>query len=291
MFSDLTKDRIRRFKRVKRAHISLWILGIAFLLSLVSELIVNDKPLYLQYNGKSYFPVLFFYPSDQFGGKYKTEAERDGKGGYGWTGTKFEQRKSFVPWSWGFSDQTEDHPVVNVTWNDAEAFCKWLSDQEGVTYRLPTEAEWEYACRAGTTTMYYHGDDPEGLRFVGNSADQCNKRILGALPQLHNFPYASFDDGYAFTSPVGQFRPNDFGLYDMHGNAWEWCSDWYDSDYYAGSPTDDPTGAVTGSDRVGRGGGFNEYAGRCRSVSRAGSDPSYRVNVLGFRVVRSPSGR
>ena len=118
--------------------------------------------------------------------------------------------------------------MVNVSWNDAVAFCKWLSKKEGKTYRLPTEAEWEYACRAGTTTRYYSGDDPETLAKVGNVADAAFKA------KFPDWEYTiKANDGYVFTAPVGKFKPNAFGLYDMHGNAWQWCADWYGEEYYA----------------------------------------------------------
>ena len=107
---------------------------------------------------------------------YQTEAEKDGKGGYGWNEEtkKFEQNPRYTWQNAGF-EQTDEHPVVNVSWNDARAFIAWLSRKEGKTYRLPTEAEWEYACRAGTTTRYFCGDDPEGLAAVGNVADGTAK--------------------------------------------------------------------------------------------------------------------
>ena len=107
---------------------------------------------------------------------YQTEAEKDGKGGWGWNEEtkKFEQNPRFTWQNPGF-EQTDEHPVVNVSWNDAVAFIAWLSRKEGKTYRLPTEAEWEYACRAGTTTRYSCGDDPEGLAAVGNVADGTAK--------------------------------------------------------------------------------------------------------------------
>jgi len=157
---------------------------------------------------------------------------------YGWD----PEKKAFdfnEKYSWrnaGF-EQTDERPVVNVSWNDAVAFCKWLSKKEGKTYQLPTEAQWEYACRAGTTTRYYSGDDPETLAKVANVADAAAKA---------KFPDRKYtikaNDGYVFTSPVGKFKPNAFGLYDMHGNAWQWCADWYDADYYGQSPVDDPKG-------------------------------------------------
>ena len=242
------------------------------------------KPFYLGVHEVTLGQFLKFY----HGANYKTEAERDGKGGWGWTGEGFEQRKSFVPWSWGFSGQTNDHPVVNVSWNDALAFCKWLSEKEGVTYRLPTEAEWEYACRAGTTTMYYHGDDPEGLAEVENVADGTAKA------KFSDWSTISSRDGHVFTAPVGSYRPNGFGLYDMHGNVSEWCQDWHDGDYYAGSPTDDPTGPAAGSSRVFRGGGWLSSAWSCRSAYRGSFSPGSRRGYGGFRVASVPvdaSGR
>ena len=175
--------------------------------------------------------------------------------------------------------------MVNVSWNDAVAFCKWLSRKEGKTYRLPTEAEWEYACRAGTTTRYHNGDDPETLAKVGNVADAAAK---AKFPDWKHTIKAS--DGYVFTAPVGQFQPNAFGLYDMHGNAWQWCSDrdcTLRSRYYAKSPADDPTGPKFGDDRVLWGGSwFNGPVGT-RSAKRSGNPPVFRYSGTGFRVARS----
>ena len=212
---------------------------------------------------------------------YKTESERDGEGGYGWNKAegKFEGRDPKYNWrNTGFS-QDDSHPVVNVTWNDAVAFCKWLSGKEGKQYRLPTEAEWEYACRAGTTTMYYCGDDPEGLARVGNVADGTARR------QFSEWTTISADDGHVFTAPVGQFRANDFGLYDMHGNVYEWCQDWYGEQYYAISPSADPKGASSGSSRVLRGGSWNYVAGYCRSANRDRLTAGNRSIDDGFRLL------
>jgi formylglycine-generating enzyme required for sulfatase activity len=217
--------------------------------------------------------------------KYKMESERDGKGAWGYTGSGFEQRKSFVAWSWGFEGYTKEHPVVNVTWNDAVAFCEWLSQKEGVTYRLPTEAEWEYACRAGTQTRFFGGDAAESLLGYANVADQSNKRIPGIG---QDFPYATFDDRFAFTAAVGSFKPNAFGLHDMHGNVLEWCQDWYDKDYYAGSPVNDPQGPPSGAARVLRGGSWDSYPGFCRSADRIRGGPAFRSDYTGFRVARTP---
>ena len=136
---------------------------------------------------------------------------------------------------------------------------------EDYDYRLPTEAEWEYACRAGTTTRFSCGDelDPAYAWFGDNSDNE--------------------------THPVGEKRPNAFGLYDMHGNVWEWCSDWYDGDYYGGSPPANPTGPSTGSYRVSRGGCWSLSAKYCRSAIRYRYRPDYRTYSLGFRVALVPS--
>ncbi len=212
---------------------------------------------------------------------YKTEAEIDG-GGWGWNEATWllEGRNPRYTWrNAGFS-QTDAHPVVNVTWNDAVAFCRWLSEVEGEEYRLPTEAEWEYACRAGTTTAYYHGNDPVGLAQVGNVAGVTTKQSPTAEPA---------GEGCVLTWPVGQFRENEFGLHDMHGNVWEWCADWYDLGYYRRSPEENPTGSPHGSLRVSRGGSWNTGARSCRSASRNAFGPGSRSYDLGFRVVLGPA--
>ncbi len=216
---------------------------------------------------------------------YRTEAETDGKGGIGFkTATgKIEQNPKYSWKNSGFA-QTDDHPVVNVSWNDSQAFCKWLSAKEGVTYRLPTEAEWEYACRAGTTTMYQTGDDLEGLVSVGNVLDASAKAKFTEIPIPASF-FLKASDGYAFTAPVGGFRANPWGVHDMHGNVFEWCQDWYGS--YTSGDTADPAGPDSGSFRVRRGGNWGLSARFCRSAFRSGTSPSNRSYGLGFRVLRS----
>jgi formylglycine-generating enzyme required for sulfatase activity len=215
---------------------------------------------------------------------YKTGAEKGERpGAIFWDPDK----KAFgfnEKYSWrnaGF-EQSDEHPVVNVSWNDAVAFCQWLSKKESKTYRLPTEAEWEYACRAGTTTRYSSGDDPETLAKVGNVADATAK---AEFPDWKYTIKAS--DGYVFTSPVGKFKPNAFGLYDMHGNAWQWCADWYGAEYYAASPVDDPTGPASGDDRVLRGGSWNVRPCNSRSAFRTRFAPGGRDLFTGFRVART----
>jgi len=217
---------------------------------------------------------------------YQTEAEKTGKGGFGWNEeTKtFEQNPRYTWQNAGF-EQTDEHPVVNVSWNDAVAFAQWLSRKEGKSYRLPSEAEWEYACRAGTAGRFSCGDDPEGLAAVGNVADGTAKEKYPAWTTI------AARDGYIYTAPAGQFRPNEFGLFDMHGNVWEWCSDGYSDDYYKQSPVDDPPGALGASYRVTRGGCWRDEPRRARSAVRDGYPPGLQGSYQGFRLVLVQSGR
>jgi formylglycine-generating enzyme len=217
---------------------------------------------------------------------HKTDAEKGEKpGAFGWN--RDTQMFAFNgQFSWrnmGF-EQTDEHPVLCVSWNDAQAFCKWLSRKEGETYRLPTEAEWEYACRAGTTTRFYSGDDPESLAKAANVKDAA---FAAKFPSFgHGFSIKA-TDGYVFTAPVGQFQPNAFGLYDMHGNAWQWCADWYGESYYGKSPVDDPKGPDAGVNRVIRGGSWDREPAAARSAFRVGSSTDNRYDYIGFRVARS----
>ena len=192
---------------------------------------------------------------------------------------KFNKRYS---WRNAGFEQTDEHPVVNVTWNDAVAFCKWLSRKEEKTYRLPTEAEWEYACRAGTTTLYYCGDDPESLAAVGNVGDAVLK---AKCPDYRCAIKAS--DGYAFTAPVGSSSRTPSGsttCMEMLGSG---GADRYGKDYYAASPSDDPTGPDSGDGRVLRGGAWCIRPDGARSASRCVSAPDNRVSLTGFPVART----
>src|SRR5262249_43417890 len=142
--------------------------------------------------------------------------------------------------------QDDTHPVVWVSWDDAKAFCAWLRQTEpGRVYRLPSEAEWEYACRAGAREAYpFHVGRP----LLSLSSTQANFHGKGHYGRVVAEP------NLERTTPVGSYPPNGWGLYDMHGNVWEWCADWHRSDYYPRSPRQDPTGPTGGSDRVIRGG-------------------------------------
>jgi formylglycine-generating enzyme required for sulfatase activity len=176
--------------------------------------------------------------------------------------------------------------VANLTWNDANAFLQWLSREESVRYRLPTEAEWEYACRAGADTTFQNALSSEDVTTIGNVADQSLKGAGVDLDKDTGFSFATTDDGYVFTAPVGSFRPNAFGLYDMTGNVCEWCSDWFDDNYYLNSPAVDPTGPESGIFRVFRGGGWQAWSRQFRSANRARFEPDFRAGFLGLRVVR-----
>jgi len=217
---------------------------------------------------------------------YKTEAEKDGKGGSGWNEEtkKFEQNPKFTWQNAGFV-QTDEQPLVNVSWNDAQEFTTWLSQKEGKTYRLPTEAEWEYACRAGTKTAYSSGDDPESLAALANIADRTAKEKYPERTTI------AARDGYVHTAPVGRFRANAFQLYDMHGNVWEWCQDGYDRAYYNHSTADDPRGPSGASRRVFRGGSWSDDPRDCRSANRNGGGPASRGSHMGFRLAVDQSGR
>jgi formylglycine-generating enzyme required for sulfatase activity len=227
---------------------------------------------------------------------YTTEAESDGKGGrsYDKATKKVKQDKQFT-WQKAGWDLSEDHPVVNVTWKDAVKFCEWLSAKEGKNYRLPTEAEWEYACRGktspdGKTNRFWFGDSEAGLKEVANVADESLRRLLDEK-HYNSQTFMPWDDGHPFTSPVGAFnKPNPFGLHDMHGNVWQWCMDvWHES--YEGTPPTDGSawlaGGVRGR-RVLRGGSWTDSARDCRSACRGEGSLGERSGNEGFRVVLAP---
>ncbi len=177
--------------------------------------------------------------------------------------------------------QADDHPVVNVSWHDARAFVKWLNRAD-VVYRLPTEAEWEYACRAGTTARFPHGNDAEQLPSIANVADST---LADVFPE-HIAERIQASDGFAYTAPVGQFSANQFGIHDMIGNVHEWCQDWHGASYYRSSPESDPRGPKRGTVRACRGGGWYDGPRDCRAANRGWLPPESRYFNLGFRIVR-----
>lgn len=174
---------------------------------------------------------------------YQTDAERN-KNASGWNrNSQTFDYHAFYNWRNPGFEQDDDHPVVNVSWNDAREFCGWLSRLE--------------------------------------------KRTWGAA--AGNWTFVNADDGYPFTCPVGRFQANAWGLYDMHGNAWEWCQDRYGSGYYGLSPSDDPAGPTRGDERVCRGGSWGTYAWRCRAAYRNRGEPGDSERFIGFRIALQPS--
>jgi uncharacterized protein (TIGR02996 family) len=172
---------------------------------------------------------------------------------------------------------TGDFPVEQVSWEDAQAFLANLAarpeeKEKGWPYRLPSEAEWEYACRGGASS----------------STPFCFGRSLASAQANFNgeYPYGGAEEGPSLgrTCPAGSYRPNAWGLFDLHGNVWEWCEDWYADDYYGKSPAQDPPGPSKGSGRVFRGGSWLNYGRYCRAAFRRGDSPSFRYFYLGFRV-------
>ena len=163
----------------------------------------------------------------------------------------------------------KDKPVEQVSWDDARAFCEKLAERTKQTVRLPTEAEWEYSCRAGTGTAYSSGNTEADLARVAWYS--ANSTLT-----MH---------------PVGQKEPNAFGLFDMHGNVWQWCQDWYDEDYYLKSDGENPQGPARGAFRLLRGGSWILDPRYCRSACRNWFIPGDRFNYLGFRIVVVPAFR
>jgi formylglycine-generating enzyme required for sulfatase activity len=169
-------------------------------------------------------------------------------------------------------DGRADHPVVHVSWNDARAYCEWTGT------RLPTEAEWEYAARGGLErNAFPWGDnlEPDGEHRMNVFQGRFPGENTGA-------------DGFLGTAPVDAFPPNGYGLYNVTGNVWEWCADWYDADYYPSSPRRDPQGPDRGTNRVMRGGSYLchlSYCKRYRVSARSGSEPASSTGNVGFRVV------
>ncbi len=232
---------------------------------------------------------------------YRTDADKEGKV---WMKNKDTKGKwkAMPGYNWektGFS-QNDLHPVACVSWNDAQNFIKWLNNKTGFTFALPSEAQWEYAARAGTSTIRFWGTNDSDACTYANVADKGSGwRSL--------FPC---NDGYKFTAPVGKFKPNAFGLYDMLGNLWEWCGDVYDSDAYSKHSRKNPLVTSTGNSRVLnqihpliareykhletstvnprvlRGGSWIHYPVMMRAANRHGYPARHRGVALGFRLSR-----
>jgi formylglycine-generating enzyme required for sulfatase activity len=200
---------------------------------------------------------------------YQTDADkRTGNYGSHCKNARGSEKKDGVNWKCGVScevrPQSEySHPVIHVSWNDAVAYAEWLSHETGQTWRLPTEAEWEYAARGGQNYRYAGSSDIGNVGWYSRNSDGT-------------------------THSVGQKSPNDFGLYDMTGNVWEWCSDWFGSEYYKSSPQENPQGPPSGSGRVLRGGSWSHLARYCRTAHRHNRRPDARNYYNGVRLVLAP---
>lgn len=243
---------------------------------------------------------------------YQTDAEKAGKA-WGFQPSAKDPLDRFaliegVNWKNPGFEQSDNHPVTCISWHDAQAFCQWLSKKEGTTYRLPTEAEWEFACRAGTRSSYFCGEDPDSVYAVGNVADATLYALHpeDVLRQRTVRLEPGEGDGFAFTSPAKSFQPNAWDIYDTHGNVWEWCHDKYSDRYYddllaearkQGSrskpePIVDPQGPDDtpkhqhGDWRSLRGGSWYVAPLQCRSSVRAFAEAHDAFSYIGFRVVR-----
>jgi sulfatase modifying factor 1 len=191
-------------------------------------------------------------------------------------GTKYTGTSGFKPWA-DKNYNCDKQPVVCISYEDAKAYAEWAGK------RLPTEAEWEKVARGGLVGKRYPwGDDWPPPAKSGNLADEAFKK---AFPEASSF-IPGYDDSYAYTAPVGSFNPNGYGLYDIAGNVWEWCGDWYDNGYYGKSPKQNPKGPDSGTLRVLRGGSWQyNYAGYPRAACRYYAGPSIRCYFVGFRCV------
>ncbi|HEY4329576.1 MAG TPA: SUMF1/EgtB/PvdO family nonheme iron enzyme, partial [Phycisphaerae bacterium] len=200
--------------------------------------------------------------------QYVTDAENTGGIIYYDNNSGSDTHISGRSWSNLGFPQADDHPVIGVSWNDAIAFAAWISQKEGKNYSLPTEAEWEYAARGGTTTPYFWGDLPDGGRGFGNTGQDTG-----------------WNDGFEYTSPVGFFKPNPFGLYDVVGNAWEWCYDFQKPLPYPDAV--DPAGPVASADdmHMTRGAAFHADYQNLRIGARFGHPGDYAGENFGFRLV------
>ena len=214
-------------------------------------------------------------------GMFKTFASETGyaTANHCWVFKNGWVKKNGLSWRQPGFSQDDSHPVTCISWFDARAFIVWLNEQTGLQFRLPTEAEWEYAARAGSNTIYYTGNDPSALCNHANAAD------INALQDYPSFSVNDCDDGFVRTSPVASFMQNPWGLFDIYGNVWEWVEDCW-STSYADAPTDGSAAIAGDCDRRGfRGGGYGDIPHFARSTLRNRGHAEQRKDDVGFRLV------
>jgi formylglycine-generating enzyme required for sulfatase activity len=184
------------------------------------------------------------------------------------TQDQFTKTMGTTPWKGRtYAKENPNHAASFISWEDATEYCRRLSKKEGRKYRLPTEAEWEYACRGGTDTVYNFGNDDAGLENYAWFRESA-KNI-----------------GETYPHQVGQKRANGFGMHDMLGNVFEWCSDWHGMDYQPQSPSIDPKGPASGTEHIMRGGSWSSFSPSCRSAYRVKTKAASRAHYNGFRLV------
>ena len=218
-------------------------------------------------------------------GQYRVFAAATGRGSDGcfvWAGAQFEKDPAKHWHNPGYA-QDDTHPVACVSWDDAGAYAAWLSQKTGKPYRLPSEAEWEYAARAGATTARYWGDDEQDSCGYANGADLTAQR---QVPDASHWAVTRCEDRAAYTAPAGSYRANAFGLHDMLGNVEEWTQDCWNGNY-RGAPADGGAWAAGDCDlRAVRGGSWDDAPVGLRAAYRVGSPTVIRVYRRGFRVAR-----
>jgi formylglycine-generating enzyme required for sulfatase activity len=233
----------------------------------------GDGPLRQETISQNFAVGKFEVTVAQYASFVSATGRASGGGCYLWTGSDWKEEAS-RSWSNPGFTQSDQHPVVCVNWEDADSYVSWLSGKTGRTYRLLSETEWEYSARAGTTTAYHWGNDINHER-ANYGTDECCEGL------------ASGKDQWVNTAPAGSFAANAFGLYDMHGNVWEWAADCWNASY-EGAPSGGSAWSTGDcSKRVSRGGSWNYSPRVLRSAHRGRSDSASRSHIFGFRVART----